>query len=242
MSDFKSIVKKIIPPQILHWRAHKIAERMQREYGQKTVAETFSDIYEKNVWGGKSGEFYSGDGSTGEFADKYVDVIKKFIAENNIRRVVDLGCGDFQVGSKIAGKDIEYVGCDVVPSLIEHLNDKYSGGNIEFRRVNIVEDELPEGDVCLIRQVLQHLSNAEIAKVLANVRKYKFLIVTEHFPDSRKSLIPNLDIPHGPDVRLRYNSAVVLDKPPFNLQNMKLLLEVEAEDKTRLKTFVFNKN
>jgi hypothetical protein len=100
---------------------------------------------------------------------------------------------------------------------------------------------LPDGDLCLVRQVLQHLSNAEISKVLENVRKYKYLIVTEHYPNPVIKMKPNLDIPHGPTVRLRYDSAVVLDKPPFNLKNTQLLLDVEAEEETRIKTFLVSR-
>ncbi len=92
--------------------------------------------------------------------------------------------------------------------------------------------------MCLIRQVLQHLSNAEISRVLENANKYKYLIVTEHYPNPAAKLKPNLDIPHGPTVRLQYDSAVVLDKPPFNLKNIELLLDIEAEEGTRIKTFL----
>jgi hypothetical protein len=134
--------------------------------------------------------------------------------------------------------DFHYTGCDVVPDLIEHLNKNRASETVEFRCANIVEDELPDGELCLIRQVLQHLSNAEIKRVLENCRKYKYLIITEHYPDPNVKLIPNLDIPHGPDVRLHFNSAVVLDKPPFNLQNLRLLAETETDDGDSIKTFI----
>ena len=75
--------------------------------------------------------------------------------------------------SQLVSGDFHYAGCDVVPSLIEHLNETYGGENIEFHCRNIVEDELPDGDLCLIRQVLQHLSNREIERILNNVKKYK---------------------------------------------------------------------
>ncbi len=238
MSSLKNTVKKIIPSSLIEWWTRKISAKKQQKFGKKSVAETFGEIYEKNVWGGKSGEFYSGDGSTGKFSEKYAETIRKFIAENDVKRVVDLGCGDFRVASKFVSDDFHYTGCDVVFSLVKHLNEKYKSETVEFRCVNIVEDELPEGDLCLIRQVLQHLSNAEIAKVLQNARKYKYLIVTEHFPSPQTEIIPNLDIPHGPDVRVRYNSAVILDKPPINLQNVQILLDVEAEEGTRIKTFL----
>ncbi|CAN5478204.1 class I SAM-dependent methyltransferase [soil metagenome] len=241
MNNLKNAVKKIIPSSLMKWRIRRISAKRQQEFGKKSVAETFGEIYEKNVWGGKAGEFYSGDGSTGENAAKYAETVKNFIAENDIKKVVDLGSGDFRVASKFVSDDFHYTGCDVVPSLVEHLNEKYGNEKIEFRYVNIVEDELPDGDLCLIRQVLQHLSNAEIAKVLQNTTKYKYLIVTEHYPHPQMEVSPNLDIPHGPDMRVRFNSAVVLDKLPFNLQNIAVLLDAEAEGGTRIKTFIIER-
>ncbi len=234
----KTLVKKIIPASILERRRRKLSAENQRRFADKSVAETFSEIYEKNAWGGKSGEFYSGDGSGEEYARIYAETIRRFIAENRIERVVDLGCGDFRVASKFVSPDFHYTGCDVVFSLVKHLNETHKNDRVEFRCVNIVEDELPDGDLCLIRQVLQHLSNREIERVLENARKYKFLIITEHYPNPQIEFEPNLDIPHGPSVRVQFDSAVVLDAPPFDLKNVKLLLDVEAEEGTRIKTFV----
>lgn len=234
----KNTVKKIIPNSILQWRNKKVAVREQEKFAAKTAAETFQEIYEKNIWGGRKGEFYSGDGSTEKYSEIYAATIKKFIADNKIKRVVDLGCGDFRVASKYVSGDFHYTGCDVVPSLVEYLNESFASETVEFRCVNIVEDQLPDGDLCLIRQVLQHLSNAEISRVLQNANEYKYLIVTEHYPHPRVEFVPNLDIPHGPAVRLHYDSAVVLDKEPFNLENTKLLLDIEAEEGTRIKSFL----
>ncbi len=238
MSNLKNALKKLIPPSIMQWRRRKIVAKAQRKFADKTVAETFGEIYEKNVWGGVRGEFYSGEGSTEKYSEKYAAAIRKFITENDVKSVVDLGCGDFRVASKLVSGDFHYTGCDVVPSLVEHLNSKFADDNIKFRCVNIVEDELPDGDLSLIRQVLQHLSNVEIESILQKADKYKYLIVTEHYPHPKVAAVPNLDIPHGPDMRLHFDSAVYLDKPPFNLQNIKLLLDVEAEEGTRIKSFL----
>lgn len=234
----KNTVKKIIPSSVVEWRRRKFSAKNQQGFADKTVAETFGEIYEKNVWGGEAGEFYSGDGSRAEYADVYAEAVRKFIAENKIRRVVDLGCGDFRVAARFVSAGFHYTGCDVVPSLVNHLNEKYKSETVEFKCVNIVEDELPAGDLCLIRQVLQHLSNAEIAEVLRRAGKFKRLIVTEHYPNPKTKFTPNLDIPHGPSVRVQFDSAVVLDEAPFNLENVKLLLDVEAEEGTRIKTFL----
>ena len=57
---------------------------------------------------------------------------------------------------------------------------------------NIVTDPLPDGELCLIRQALQHLSNADIQAISEKCTKYPRLIVTEHHPDPLVGE-PNLD-------------------------------------------------
>lgn len=234
----KSLIKSIIPESVLQKRRRRIAEREQKRFADKSVAETFREIYEKNIWGGDAGEFYSGAGSAEKYAAEYAAMVRKFINENQIKKVVDFGCGDFRVAARFITSGVKYAGVDIVPAMIEHHNKNYASADTEFFCLNIIEDKLPDGDLCLIRQVLQHLSNAEIEKILHNAGKYKHLIVTEQYPNPSRKIMPNLDIPHGPDVRLHFDSAVFLDAPPFDLKNVKLLLDAEAEEGTRIKSFV----
>lgn len=235
----KSLVEKLIPSALLERRRRrKMSAENQRNTPDKSVAETFGEIDESKARGGRQSESYSGGGSTAEYAERYARTIRQFIADHKIKRVVDLGGSDFRVASKFVSDAFHYTGCAAVFSLVKHLNETHKRETIEFRCVSIVEDELPDGDLCLSRQVLQHLSNHEIAQVLQNAQKFKYLIVTEHHPNPSKEFTPNLDVPHESSVRVRFDSAVVLDEPPFNLKNVKLLLDVEAEEGTRIKTFV----
>ena len=69
-----------------------------------------------------------------------------------------------------------------------------------------------------LRQVLQHLSNAEIEPVVRQIeRKFKYLVPTEHVPLGT-ALTPNLDKPTGRDVRIHRGSGIVLTAAPFNLR------------------------
>ena len=69
--------------------------------------------------------------------------------------------------------------------------------------------------------------------------KISFVLVTK-LPLELQQLTPNIDIPHGPGIRLYLNSAVVLDRPPFNIDNVSLLFEVQENDGTKIKTFVIS--
>ena len=70
-----------------------------------------------------------------------------------------------------------------------------------------------------IRQVLQHLSNADISHFLGKISgNYKYLVVTETMHRSWR-FKPNKDIPTGPGVRFHKKSGVVLDASPFSLKH-----------------------
>ena len=134
--------------------------RRQKSFADKSSSETFTEIYEKNLWGGEPGAFFSGDGSAEEYAAVYAANVSKF-KENGCRNIVDIGCGVFRVASKLISEEISYTGIDVVPSLIDRNRELYSSESVTFLKLDATSEDLPDGDVCLIRQVLQHLSNDE---------------------------------------------------------------------------------
>ena len=49
--------------------------------------------------------------------------------------------------------------------------------------MNIVKDNLPSADCIILRQVLQHLSNAEVQQIITKLSAYKYIILTEHLPN-----------------------------------------------------------
>jgi SAM-dependent methyltransferase len=163
---------------------------MNKEQRRRQV---FQEVYKEGLWGkDQQSGFFSGIGSRGDAADTYVknvsDVIRRDAAELGYSpTVIDLGCGDFQVGSALMSRlaDVAYVGCDIVPELIAYNNQNFETDRIGFRPLDIVVDPLPAGDICLVRQVLEHLPNEEIAGILKRLGHYKFVYVTEGYPAQR---------------------------------------------------------
>jgi len=195
--------------------------RIRRTYRSLNLTETFQKIYRSKAWGDNSQEFFSGAGSCGTASDQYCDAVVGFIRENQIKSVVDLGCGDYSIGRRIVeATGVVYTGIDVVPELIEHHRNTVKSPGVNFQCADITSDPLPSADLCLIRQVLQHLSNPEISKVLANAGHFPRILVSEDVPVHPRSL--NRDKPHGPDVRGFYGSGVYLDHPPFSRQTREL--------------------
>jgi hypothetical protein len=78
-----------------------------------------SRIFTRKVRGAPEQALYSGPRSRPENVVQYAAFVSKFISEHGIRSVVDLGCGDFQAGRRIELGKAKYLGCDVVPLVIE---------------------------------------------------------------------------------------------------------------------------
>lgn len=179
----------------------------------------FEQIYREHAWGGDGAAFYSGSGSHDPtVVAPYVEAVRAFLARfPTPPDVVDLGCGDFNVGAQLRDLCGRYTACDVVPALIEDHRQRHAHLDVEFRLHDLRHDPLPTCDVLFLRQVLQHLSNADIEAGLARLAgRCRFLVVTEHVP-ADADYAPNLDKPSGACIRLDVGSGVVLTEAPFCL-------------------------
>jgi hypothetical protein len=192
----------------------------QKKLSGKTTREVFETIYRERMWGGRFSRhrFYSGAGSRDErVVGPYIAAVRTYLtARANAPAIVDIGCGDFSVGCRLVDLASRYVACDVVQPLIEEHRKRFFMSNVEFKVVDAIEDSLPAGDVALIRQVFQHLSNDQVAAVLPRLNQYRTAIITEHVPTG-SDFVPNLDVSAGLDTRLRLNSGLVVTAPPFNM-------------------------
>jgi SAM-dependent methyltransferase len=245
---FTSSLKSVIPSFALDAYRRLRLEHMHRRNRNRTAEAVFTEIYENNLWGGGRGPYCSGAGSRdAAVVGPYVACMKRELQRigSPSMTVVDLGCGDYTIGRQLSPMCGRYVGVDVVRDLVAYNNDKFANELISFRHLDIVNEELPDGDVCLVRQVLQHLSNDQICKVLPKLDKYIFSFVTEHHPSPHRLTVENLDKPHGADIRVNLGSGVFLDAPPFSAERaLRLLLEVpghagpDALDPGVIRTFV----
>jgi hypothetical protein len=216
--DIRTIIKRNLHPSFLQTiRRHK-----NRKYNKLSPAEIFTKIYEDGAWGRSKDStrpFYSGSGShEGDevfaFVESVGNCLRSFEKKPN---VVDLGSGDFAVGSQIRNFCDSYIACDVVASLVNFNKVRFKDLAVDFRVLDLIEDDLPRGDVAIVRQVLQHLSNDQIQRFISRIAStYKYIIVSEHLPSDR--FAHNIDKPTGPGTRMGYESGIVLTSPPFNLR------------------------
>ena len=129
---------------------------------------TFATIYSDRQWVGPSVDqaFFSGTGSLPENFGPYVKLVSEYIAQHQIRSVLDLGCGDYQVSRALDLHGGSYLGVDIVSSLVAYNTRHFGSAQVHFTRRDVVHDALPPADLCLVRQVTQHLSNDDIHTLL----------------------------------------------------------------------------
>ncbi|WP_246034853.1 class I SAM-dependent methyltransferase [Polaribacter aestuariivivens] len=199
-------------------------------------------IYEQNLWGGFTEDFYSGDGSHNpKLVSPYLKSIQTFLVTfNNPITVCDLGCGDFNIGINLLPFTKKYFAIDIVPELIKRNDKIYKAENLEFLCLDIAKDNVPKADCVIIRQVLQHLSNAEVQNILQKLYNFKYVILTEHLPS--RNFESNKDIISGQGIRLKKQSGINILKPPFNfkVKEEKQLISIELpENKGKIVTNLY---
>jgi hypothetical protein len=198
-------------------QTHTLNKSVLRELAQLDAPSLFSEIYRKGYWGSSPQQpFYSGSGSHDETQTlRYINAVKSLITslpESPV--IIDLGCGDFNIGQQLYRQSQHYYAIEIVPELIAYNQQRFKASNLTFKCMDATTEKLPDGDILLIRQVFQHLANHEIKAVLKQASHYTYIIVTEHLPEG--TFVPNKDKPAGPDSRLRMKSGVDITAAPFS--------------------------
>jgi SAM-dependent methyltransferase len=205
------------------------SKRVKQAWPTKDAME---QVYAMKLWGDNKSDFYSGDGSHDpEIVKPYLDLVISFLTSFQTPLVVcDFGCGDFNVGKEFVKHSQNYIAVDIVLDLINRNKEKFKVENLVFQCLDIAVDDLPQADCVLIRQVLQHLSNAEIQQIVLKLNVFKYVILTEHLPEGE--FVPNKEIISGQGIRLKKKSGLNLLAAPFNLkvEEEKELLSIALGD------------
>ena len=201
---------------------------------EQNLSEVFDNIYRFGIWGrDEIGEATSGYGSHEKrVIEPYVKLSRILLTKLGRSTVVDIGCGDFNVGRHLAGKCALYIACDVSQFILDRNSERFAAENLKFMHLDLATSDLPRGDIAMVRQVLQHLSNAAIKAFVDRIndtKPYRYLLLTEHVPKSE--FIPNADFEPGHDIRIAVDSGVVLHEAPFNLvhKSRRLMFDVPAD-------------
>ena len=139
--------------------------------------EAFSAIYKNHKWGSGVDAPLSGSGSNALHANTYVEIVKNFIESQKISSVLDLGHGDWAMWKNYKFDGIDYVGIDVAEGLSEVVSKEHGDKNRKFISEDFTKLALPEAELLITKDALQHLSNADVIQVLNQINKYRFVII-----------------------------------------------------------------
>jgi SAM-dependent methyltransferase len=179
----------------------------------------FERIYETNLWSDPDSR--SGVGSNLDSTRVLRERLPAALRQLDTRLLLDLPCGDFTWMERVDLSGIEYIGGDIVPSIVERNTQLHSRNDRRFLNLDLTSDRLPDADVLLCRDCLVHLSYANIGAVLANVARssVRFLLTTS-FPGRND----NYDVADG-DWR-----ALDFQAPPFSFPDPVLTIVEECQE------------
>ena len=146
----------------------------------------FEQIYAQNLWGDQGSR--SGPGSNLAATENLRSALPGLLKRYDIKTVLDVPCGDYHWMSHVikANPQINYLGGDIVASMIACNNEAFGAHNVNFDLIDLTADDLPDADLLIVRDCLFHLSFADIAKVKTNIKrsKIKYLLTTTHIVDN----------------------------------------------------------
>jgi hypothetical protein len=205
-------------PRKLTVAERRFAERAD-ELTQLGLRERFERIYSTNLW--SDPESRSGVGSTLDSTHVLRTELPIALRQLEARVLLDVPCGDFTWMEHVDLSGIEYIGGDIVPSIVEKNQRLHPGESRRFVGLDLTRDILPDADVLLCRDCLVHLSYANIRAVLANIARssIRYVLMTS-FPGRSD----NYDVVDG-DWR-----ALDFQAPPFSFPEPLLAIVEDCEE------------
>ncbi|HVS61137.1 MAG TPA: hypothetical protein VHE82_10645 [Gemmatimonadaceae bacterium] len=134
-------------------RKRTIAERRfaerAGELAELGLQERFERSYSTNLW--SDPESRSGVGSGLDSTRVLRAELPMALRQLEARVLLDVPCGDFAWMEHVDLSGIEYIGGDIVPSIIEENQRLHAGESRRFARLDLTRDILPDADVLLCR-------------------------------------------------------------------------------------------
>jgi hypothetical protein len=200
-----------------------VAERQFAEHASELselgLQDRFARIYSTKLW--SDPESRSGVGSNLDSTRAVRAQLPSALKELATHVLLDVPCGDFGWMQRVDLSGIDYVGGDIVPSIVAENEGRYASETRRFIELDLTRDELPDADVLLCRDGFVHLSYANIAAALTNIARssIRFLLMTS-FPGRSD----NRDVVDGDWRPLDFQA------PPFSFPAPRLTIVEECEE------------
>jgi hypothetical protein len=186
--------------------AHLSFQNERESFKDLDLRQRFEKIHQTNLWQAETSR--SGPGSEDDATAKIQKELPSLLKNLGVSSLLDAPCGDASWIMK-CNLGVEYTGLDIVPDLIDALQQKSLAGliNGQFALADLTVDHLPRADAILCRDCLVHFCFDRIEKAMHNFKRSgaRFLITTTF-----SEWNTNHDIEDG-DWR-----ALNFQRPPFN--------------------------
>jgi len=166
-------------------------------------------------------ESISGPGSSLNQTHELRERLPLLLAHLGIRSMLDAPCGDFNWMQHVRLGVDEYIGIDILDETIADNQGRHGSPTQRFVRADLIGDPLPRADAILCRDLLPHLSFADVWAVLRNFRDSgATYVLTTTFTGPR----PNHDT-NGGEWR-----TLNLNLPPFNFPAPDLIINEKCSE------------
>ena len=194
------------------------------------MEEAFTEIYSKNRWGNGSG---SGSNMSLD-NQKYIEILEGILKDYKIKKICDIGCGDWRFSQYINFTGCKYLGIDCVKSVIDTNKNEHTKKNIKFEHKSVEDNYIPSGyDLIIIKDVIQHWKDEDIIKYMNElIKNNKYVFTTNGYKFMRDKSKNNLT---KRDINNQYRYFPVdINKYPLNSIEMKCLMKHERRAKQML--------
>lgn len=205
--------------QSLFTRSKHLFDKCVGVWGEQIIGNEreriFTRIYREGVWGrNAAGEGFSGFGSLPENARPWIAFLEEFLEEHNIQSVLEIGCGDWTLQQYINWGDVDYTGVDFVEYILNRNEEAFGSDKIRFIHMDAIEEELPQADLVICKELFQHLSNRDTQQLLKKCRGFNHCLFVDDYASDGRS---KRDTPTG-----GYLPTSLLDAP-FGLEGKRVL-------------------
>ena len=166
IAKLKEVIKNIIPRYFLDNIRSIRYKKQNSKFVDMCISDVFHKIYKENLW--KNEESVPGPGSTIEATRSMIQKINEVFFKLQVVTILDAPCGDFHWMKTCELQNIDYVGADIVSSIIQKNTIKYGNKGIQFMVFDVVNDQMPKVDLIINRDCLVHFSYEDIYKTINN--------------------------------------------------------------------------
>lgn len=121
---------------------------------------TFTEIFVRNLWG--CDQTRSGPTATLERTRELRELFPELLRSLGIESILDVGCGDWNWMRTVDLTGVNYLGVDIVTTLVESLQQSHTADTVNFQKMDVLREPPETADLWLARDLLCVLDYAGI--------------------------------------------------------------------------------